>query len=136
MKEKVRNIVYKKAIARIEKFMSDNAHHWKQDIDFMKHLLEEKQALEKALESQQDLIKGKDKWIAKLCNDRAELKEEVKRLDTLQMFKKFVCQGVLCAIEKNHTYLQLYLTPELKEWCEKEMNKVVDKYGKNYELKI
>ena len=32
-------------------------------------------------ESQQDLIKGKDEYIAKLCNDRAELKEEIKRLD-------------------------------------------------------
>lgn len=33
-------------------------------------------------ESQQDLIKGKDEYIAKLCNDRAELKEEIKRLDS------------------------------------------------------
>ena len=31
-------------------------------------------------ESQQDLIKGKDEYIAKLCNDRAELKEHEKDL--------------------------------------------------------
>lgn len=52
-----------------------------------------------------------------------KLREERQLLDSLQMFKKFVCQGVLCAIEQNHTYLQLRLTPELKEWCENEMNK-------------
>jgi len=31
-------------------------------------------------ESQQDLIKGKDEYIAKLCNDRAELKEHENEL--------------------------------------------------------
>lgn len=31
-------------------------------------------------DSQQDLIKGKDEYIAKLCNDRAELKEHEKEL--------------------------------------------------------
>jgi len=31
-------------------------------------------------DSQQDLIKGKDEYIAKLCNDRAELKEQNKTL--------------------------------------------------------
>ena len=31
-------------------------------------------------ESQQDLIKGKDEYIAKLCNDRAELKAELKEI--------------------------------------------------------
>ena len=31
-------------------------------------------------ESQQDLIKSKDEYIAKLCNDRAELKEEITEL--------------------------------------------------------
>lgn len=109
MEINVRNKVYKKAIARIEKFMSNNATHWKQDIDFMKHLLEEKEMLEQILEKQkQELI---------------ELKEERELLDNLQMFKKFICQGVLVAMEKNHTYLQLRLTPELKEWCEKEINK-------------
>lgn len=32
-------------------------------------------------ESQQDLIKSKDEYIAKLCNDRAELKEELKKVE-------------------------------------------------------
>lgn len=32
-------------------------------------------------ESQQDLIKGKDEYIAKLCNDRAELKEQLKQVE-------------------------------------------------------
>lgn len=151
---------------------------------------------DKYYESQQDLIKSKDEYIAKLCNDRAELKEQLKQvedfkyhydrykkelannlkaincmqeeettnynlilqledrnnklverlekqkaeliklreerqlLDNLQTFKHFICQGILVAMEQNHTYLQLHLTPELKEWCEKEMNKkVVEKYG-------
>lgn len=170
---------------------------------FLRYCDNAKSTLKKYLEllkwkdSQQDLIKGKDEYIAKLCNDRAELKEEIKRLDSqyknihntkvkvplcdilnglsrserekviediyysqaerqdfydnkiskleneiaklrdenhllnnLQMFKKFICEGVLIAREQNHTYLQLHLTPELKEWCEKEMNKkVVEKYG-------
>lgn len=44
--------------------------------------LEERKELLKWKDSQQDLIKGKDEYIAKLCNDRAELKEEIKRLDS------------------------------------------------------
>ena len=54
MNGKIRNVVYKKAITRIERFMSNNAHHYKQDIDFMKHLLEEKQELEQILEKQKN----------------------------------------------------------------------------------
>lgn len=44
--------------------------------------LEERKELLKWKDCQQDLIKGKDEYIAKLCNDRAELKEEIKRLDS------------------------------------------------------
>lgn len=36
---------------------------------------------DKYYESQQDLIKGKDEYIAKLCNDRAELKEKLKQVE-------------------------------------------------------
>ena len=36
----------------------------------------------KAFDNTEELIKGKDEYIAKLCNDRAELKEEIKRLDS------------------------------------------------------
>ena len=42
--------------------------------------LEERKELLKWKNSQQDLIKGKDEYIAKLCNDRAELKEHEKEL--------------------------------------------------------
>jgi len=35
-----------------------------------------------ALDNMEELIKGKDEYIAKLCNDRAELKEKIKRLDS------------------------------------------------------
>ena len=34
----------------------------------------------KAFDSMEELIKGKDEYIAKLCNDRAELKEHEKEL--------------------------------------------------------
>ena len=43
--------------------------------------LEERKKLLKWKNSQQDLIKGKDEYIAKLCNDRAELKEELKKVE-------------------------------------------------------
>lgn len=34
----------------------------------------------KAFDSMEELIKGKDEYIAKLCNDRAELKAELKKI--------------------------------------------------------
>jgi len=45
--------------------------------------LEERKKLLKWKDSQQDLIKGKDEHIAKLCCDRAELKEQVSNLQSL-----------------------------------------------------
>ena len=50
------------------------------NLKVIENALEERKELLKWKDSQQDLIKGKDEYIAKLCNDRAELKEENKHL--------------------------------------------------------
>lgn len=66
-------------------------------------------------ESQQDLIKGKDEYIAKLCNDRAELKAHEKELIK----------------EQNRLF-------DLCKEQEKELNGVNDfrKHYKNYQDKL
>ena len=68
-------------------------------------------------DSQQDLIKGKDEYIAKLCNDRAELKDELKEL------KEFVIFVVNYLIEHR---IKLYTNDNNKIDLVK---KVVEKYG-------
>lgn len=50
------------------------------NLKVIENALEERKKLLKWKNSQQDLIKGKDEYIAKLCNDRAELKEHEKEL--------------------------------------------------------
>ena len=51
------------------------------NLKVIENALEERKELLKWKNSQQDLIKGKDEYIAKLCNDRAELKEELKQVE-------------------------------------------------------
>ena len=51
-----------------------------EDLKVIEKALEERKKLLKWKDSQKDLIKGKDEYIAKLCNDRAELKEHEKEL--------------------------------------------------------
>lgn len=54
------------------------------NLKVIENALEERKKLLKWKDSQQDLIKGKDEYIAKLCNDRAELKEHENELITEQ----------------------------------------------------
>lgn len=51
------------------------------NLKVIENALEERKKLLKWKDSQQDLIKGKDEYIAKLCNDRAELKEQLKQVE-------------------------------------------------------
>ena len=83
MNEKV-----KEALKDIEIFFKQCELENKYDKQLTDHFLQCKKVIEQLLidfdkyhESQQDLIKGKDEYIAKLCNDRAELKEQLKQVD-------------------------------------------------------
>ena len=125
MNEKVRNRVYEKAISRIEKFMSNNAHHWKQDIDFMKHLLEEKQELEQILEKQKtELIE--------LREERQFYKrngiERAEELNELKEFAKIIRNSVTSATEFGIHFTGVILPKNKEYWLFK---KVVEKHGKS-----
>lgn len=76
-------------------------------------------------ESQQDLIKGKDEYIAKLCNDRAELKHENEEL------KKQVEQlDNLCSENmQSRDYMVAISVEDLKE-CQKANKKLLEENHK------
>ena len=110
------------------------------NLKVIENALEERKKLLKWKESQQDLIKGKDEYIAKLCNDRAELKAELKEL---QEFAKIVATkgvaiGFIQLLEKENAggvneyndYIggdkNLYLTEAQFNF----VKKVVERYGK------
>lgn len=87
-------------------------------------------------DSQQDLIKGKDEYIAKLCCDRAELKAELK---DLQEFAKLVIGKNVCLLDINinenandyNKVNKYHLTICQISQVEFDLlKKVVEKYGK------
>lgn len=88
MNEKVKNIVieeFDRVDAAFKTFRYDLKVNNKigncLELDLLESLVKEIiNNFGKYKESQQDLIKGKDEYIAKLCNDRAELKEHEKEL--------------------------------------------------------
>lgn len=131
MNGKVRNVVYKKAITRIEKFMSNNAHHYKQDIEFMKHLLEEKQELEQILEKQKaELIE--------LREERQFYKrngiERANELNELTEFARIVSKDIVISHNTTMSDDITYGCNFYNEILHKEqfnlIKKVVEKYGK------
>lgn len=131
MNGKVRNVVYKKAIARIEKFMSNNAHHWKQDIDFMKHLLEEKQELEQILEKQKtELIELREE---RQFYKRNEI-ERAEELNELTEFARIVSKDIVIShnttMSDDITYCCNFYNEILHKDKFNLIKKVVDKYGK------
>jgi len=90
----------------------------------------------KAFDSMEELIKGKDEYIAKLCNDRAELKEHEKELIKLREFAKIVGG-------KFEHYFQHFAQGDIDQYVIGEtyfvkgkdkdfdlVKKVVEKYGK------
>ena len=107
--------------------------------------LEERKELLKWKDSQQDLIKGKDEHIAKLCNDRAELKEHEKELiaeqhrlfdlakeqenelNELKEFARLICSG---ADIYAHCIDFEYTTFDYDDKNFDLVKKVVEKYGK------
>ena len=110
--------------------------------------LEERKELLKWKNSQQDLIKGKDEYIAKLCNDRAELKEHEKELIAEQhrlfdlakeqeealkiIVKKGVAVGMCELKEVGLKEYNDFIGSKELELTQAEfdlVNKVVEKYG-------
>lgn len=90
----------------------------------------------KAFDNMEELIKGKDEYIAKLCNDRAELKEHEKELiakqhrlfdlakeqeNELKEFVKVLCKMKI--VDSNH---KIY---GINENDIALIKKVVEKYG-------
>lgn len=112
--------------------------------------LEERKELLKWKNSQQDLIKGKDEYIAKLCNDRAELKEHEKELIAEQhrlfdlakeqeealkiIVKKGVAVGMCELKEVGLKEYNDFIGSKELELTQAEFDlvkKVVEKYGKS-----
>ena len=112
--------------------------------------LEERKELLKWKNSQQDLIKGKDEYIAKLCNDRAELKEHEKELIAEQhrlfdlakeqeealkiIVKKDVAVGMCELKEVGLKEYNDFIGSKELELTQAEFDlvkKVVEKYGKS-----
>lgn len=78
-------------------------------------------------ESQQDLIKGKDEYIAKLCNDRAELKHENEELKKQVEQLDNLCNETM----QNRDYMVAISVEDLKE-CQNANKKLLEE---NHKLK-
>lgn len=85
----------------------------------------------KAFDSMEELIKSKDKYIAKLCNDRAELKAELKEL---REFAKLMINNIQISnnrVMSNDITINHNFYNEVAHKTEFDLvKKVVEKYGK------
>lgn len=99
-----------------------NAFYHEEELNVIENALDD---FDRYYESQQDLIKGKDEYIAKLCNDRTELKAELKEL---REFASLMAETLDLDEEENQVQCNTSYLFNIKAF--KLVKKVVERYGK------
>ena len=85
----------------------------------------------KAFDNMEELIKGKDEYIAKLCNDRAELKEHEKELIAEQHRLFDLAKEQENELDDLRKFAKLYIAEMVDVDCAKDCN-TYDEYVSCY----